>query len=174
MRRRLNWNRMYSAIGRSAHVRPCKPGTSDVACMSDEAPMSESNQLVRPTGSRRALPDRSASARRGRQRSGCVRARPKRSSGTRRRWSAEVLKKSDALDLRPGVFKQRSARAIAASLKRSALASKRRKSEPFRSAMSMLNFEINRAGRGLSAERRRALEQTKVELRRLFGRATRS
>ncbi len=77
---------------------------------------------------------------------------------------------SNALDLEKGVFTQRSARAIAASLKRSALASHRRKSAPFRSAMSMLNFHINRGGRGLSAEQRRTLERAKVELRRLFGR----
>ena len=91
----------------------------------------------------------------------------RRSTG---RWSAEVLRKSDALDLEPGVFKHRSAHAIALSLKRSALASQRRKSEPFRSAMSMLNFHINRGGRGLTAERRRTLEHAKVELRKLFGR----
>jgi len=86
------------------------------------------------------------------------------------RWSAEVLRTSNALDLEEGVFTQRSPHAIAASLKRSALASQRRKAEPFRSAMSMLNFHINRSGRNLSAERRRTLERAKVELRRLFGR----
>lgn len=88
------------------------------------------------------------------------------------RWSAKVLETSDALDLEPGIFKQRSARAIALSLKRAALASNRRKSEPFRSAMSMLNFQINRAGRGLGPERRRTLERAKGELRKLFGRPT--
>lgn len=87
-----------------------------------------------------------------------------------RRWSARVTETSNALDLEDGVFSKRSARAIAESLKRSALASHRRKAEPFRSAMSMLNFEINRAGRGLSAERRRTLERAKVELRKAFGR----
>jgi len=90
-----------------------------------------------------------------------------------RRWSARVTRTSNALDLEPGVFRQRSARAIAASLKRAALASRRRKAEPFRSAMSMLNFEINRGGRGLKAENRRTLERAKVELRRLFGRPDR-
>ena len=80
------------------------------------------------------------------------------------------MKTSNALDLEPGVFMQRSARQVAASLKRSALASDRRKSEPYRSAMSMLNFHINRSGRGLTPERRRVLERAKVELRRLFGR----
>jgi hypothetical protein len=87
-----------------------------------------------------------------------------------RRWSAHVMKTSNALDLEPGVFTRRSAREIAASLKRSALASHRRKAQPYQSAMSMLNFHINRAGRGLTPERRRALERAKVELRKLFGR----
>ena len=87
------------------------------------------------------------------------------------RWSATVMKTSNALDLEPGVFTQRSPQAIAASLKRSVLASHRRKAEPFHSAMSMLNFHINRSGRGLTPERRRVLERAKVELRKLFGRA---
>jgi hypothetical protein len=97
-----------------------------------------------------------------------------RSPGSRRggaRWSAKVTRTSDALDLERGVFSQRSAAGVAASLKRAALASHRRKAEPFRSAMSMLNFEINRAGRGMSAERRRTLERAKVELRKQFGRS---
>ena len=86
------------------------------------------------------------------------------------RWSAAVMKRGNALDLEAGVFTQRSPHAIAASLKRSALASRRRKAEPFRSAMSMLNFHINRSGRALSAQRRDILERAKGELRRLFGR----
>jgi len=95
----------------------------------------------------------------------------RRGQGNQQRWSARVMKTSNALDLEPGVFTQRSPRAIAASLKRSALASQRRKTEPFQSAMSMLNFHINRSGRGLAPERRRVLERAKVELRKLFGRA---
>jgi hypothetical protein len=82
------------------------------------------------------------------------------------------MRTSDALDLETGVFRRRSPRAIAASLQRSALQSRRRKAEPFRSAMSMLNFHINRSGRGLTPERRDVLERAKVELRRLFGRQT--
>jgi len=82
------------------------------------------------------------------------------------------MKTSDALDLEPGAFTHRSPRAIAASLKKSALASRRRKAEPFRSAMSMLNFHINRSGRSLAPERRATLERAKVELRRLFGRTS--
>jgi hypothetical protein len=91
-------------------------------------------------------------------------------SGTARKWSDRVMQKSDALDLEPGVFKKRSARQIALSLKKSAEASQRRKSEPFRSAMSMLNFHINRGGAGLTAERRRVLNQAKQELRKAFNR----
>ncbi|MEA3140257.1 MAG: hypothetical protein QOK23_2426 [Gammaproteobacteria bacterium] len=92
----------------------------------------------------------------------------------KRQWSAEVAKRSDALDLKPGVFTGRSARGIAQSLKKSAEASQRRKSSPFRSAMSMLNFEINRAGKGLSAQRRRVLENAKGELRKAFDRPARA
>jgi Protein of unknown function (DUF3175) len=90
--------------------------------------------------------------------------------GAKRKWSAQVMRRSDAMDLEQGVFKQRSARSIALSLKKSAERSNRRKSTPFRSAMSMLNFEINWAGKGLTAERRRTLENAKAELRRAFGR----
>jgi Protein of unknown function (DUF3175) len=87
-----------------------------------------------------------------------------------RKWSAGVTQRSDAMDLEAGVFKKRSARQIALSLKRSVENSGRRKSPPFRSAMSMLNFEINRAGRNLSAERLRVLNQAKAELRKVFDR----
>jgi len=80
------------------------------------------------------------------------------------------MQTSDALDLEPGVFMKRTPRAVARSLKRSAQASSRRKAEPFRSAMSMLNFHINRSGKNLSAERRRVLNQAKRELRILFHR----
>ena len=97
-----------------------------------------------------------------------VAKKPRRDVG--RRWSAGVMARSNALDLEEGVFKKRSARQVALSLKRSAEASHRRKSEPFRSAMSMLNFEINRGGKNLSAEQRRVLNQAKVELRKVFHR----
>jgi uncharacterized protein DUF3175 len=90
--------------------------------------------------------------------------------GSPRRWSAQVLETSDALDLEAGIFKQRAARSIAVSLAHAALASRRRKAGPFQSAMSMLNYYINRAGRSLSPERRRTLERAKVELRRQFHR----
>ena len=80
------------------------------------------------------------------------------------------MRTSDALDLESGVFTKKSPRAIALSLKRSAQSSRRRKSEPFRSAMSMLNFHINRSGKSLSPERRRVLDRAKQELRAAFGR----
>lgn len=87
-----------------------------------------------------------------------------------RYWSGRVTRESDALDLEGGVFKGRDPKRIAASLKRSAERSRRRKSDPYRSALSMLVFYINRAGRNLPAARRRVLEKAKTELRRQFGR----
>jgi hypothetical protein len=87
-----------------------------------------------------------------------------------KKWSARVTRESNALDLEAGVFTWSDPRRIARSLRRSAEASTRRKVEPFRSAMSMLVFYINRAGRGLGAAQRRVLEQAKDELRRLYGR----
>jgi hypothetical protein len=80
------------------------------------------------------------------------------------------MRTSDALDLEAGVFTQRSPRAIAESLKRSADRSRRRKSAPFHSAMSMLNFHINRTGKGLSESQKDVLERAKGELRKLYGR----
>ena len=85
-------------------------------------------------------------------------------------WSAEVTERSNALDLEPGVFTWNDPRRIAESLKCSAEASTRRKGTALQSAMSMLNFYINRAGRNLSAPQHRLLDQAKVELRRLFAR----
>ena len=87
-----------------------------------------------------------------------------------KRWSRDVTEKSDALDLEPNVFTKDSPRSIAESLKRSAEHSTRRKSDPYRSAMSMLTFYINRAGKNLPASRRERLEAAKDELRALFGR----
>lgn len=85
-------------------------------------------------------------------------------------WSQRVNESSDALDLEAGVFALTDSGEIARSLKRSADRSRRRKSEPFRSAMSMLTFYINRAGRHLPADRRECLEAAKDELRELYGR----
>jgi len=87
-----------------------------------------------------------------------------------KKWSREVTGHSDALDLQQSVFTWRDPKRIAASLKRSAEHSHRRKASPFRSAMSMLTFYINRAGKDLDAKQRRVLEQAKDELRAAFGR----
>jgi len=91
----------------------------------------------------------------------------------RKRWSQNVTETSDALDLEPGVFAQDDPRRIARSLKRSAERSRRRKTDPFRSAMSMLTFYINRAGEQLPAVQRARLEAAKDELRELFGKPRR-
>ena len=89
-------------------------------------------------------------------------------SKQRPNWSARVTRESNALDLEEGVFTWDDPRRIAASLLRSAETSTRRKADPFRSAMSMLVFYINRAGRKLDRRQKRVLEQAKEELRRLL------
>ena len=101
-------------------------------------------------------------AKSSRRRTGIRKASP-------RRWSQRVTRESDALDLEQGVFKQTSAKKIAASLKRSAERSSRRKSGAYRSALSMLTFYINRAGRTLPKTQRARLERVKVELKQQFG-----
>ena len=85
-----------------------------------------------------------------------------------KKWSGKVTKHSISLDLEEGVFTWDDPKKIAKSLRRSAEESTRRKAEPFQSAMSMLNFYINRAGKNLKPERRKVLEQAKAELRKLF------
>jgi hypothetical protein len=87
-----------------------------------------------------------------------------------RRWSADVTKHSDALDLEHGVFTWNDPKRIAASLKHSAETSRRKKADSYRSALSMLTFYINRAGGNLTAARRRVLMRAKDELRKQFGR----
>jgi len=87
-----------------------------------------------------------------------------------KRWSHRVTEKSNALDLEEGVFAKDDPRDIAKSLKRSAERSRRRKSDPFRSAMSMLTFYINRAGKQLSQSKLKRLQAAKEELRELYGR----
>src|SRR6185312_5919428 len=96
---------------------------------------------------------------------------PKGGGSRAKRWSANVTHHSDALDLESNVFKKRKASEIAKSLKRSAEHSRRRKGTPFQSAMSMLTFYINRAGKNLSSSRRHTLDAAKKELRKAFGRA---
>lgn len=87
-----------------------------------------------------------------------------------KKWSAHVTRTSHALDTQPHIFESDDPAAIARSLKRSARRSRRRKTTPFRSAMSMLNFYINRAGDNLSDSHRKTLEAAKDELRKAFGR----
>jgi len=92
---------------------------------------------------------------------------------TGKRWSRRVTQHSNALDLERGVFTKSSPRQIASSLKRSAERSRRRKSDPYRSAMSMLTFYLNRAGKNLPSSRRRNLQAAKDELRKLYHKAPR-
>lgn len=94
----------------------------------------------------------------------------KTASDETRRWSGRVTRESHALVLEEGVFTWSDPKKIARSLKESADSSKRRKAEPFRSAMSMLVFYINRAGKNLDKKQLHVLEQAKVELRKLYGR----
>jgi uncharacterized protein DUF3175 len=88
----------------------------------------------------------------------------------KKRWSQRVTRTSNALDLEEGVFSKSDPRDIAKSLKRSADRSRRRKADPFRSAMSMLTFYVNRSGKQLPAKQRKTLEKAKDELRDLYGR----
>ena len=97
-------------------------------------------------------------------------ARKRAGRRTGRRWSQHVTETSDALDLQRGVFALRDPKKIAASLKRSAERSKRRKASPYRSALSMLIFYMNRAGKSLPASRRRVLDRAKDELKAQFHR----
>ncbi|MCP3393405.1 DUF3175 domain-containing protein [Bradyrhizobium sp. CCGB12] len=111
----------------------------------------------RKTGARKTNARRTTTARKSTKR------------GAPKRWSQRVTKQSDALDLKQGVFKLTSAKKIAASLKRSAEHSSRRKTGAYRSALSMLTFYINRAGKTLPKTQRTRLERAKVELKRAFG-----
>src|SRR5438270_2599384 len=100
-------------------------------------------------------------------------AAPKKSAskkGTPRKWSKKVNETSDAMDLKAGVFKGNDPKKIAKSVKRSASRSHRPKGSPYQSAMSMLNFYINRGGKNLSASKNKVLEQSKEELKKLFDR----
>ena len=88
----------------------------------------------------------------------------------KKKWSQDVTEHSNALDLEEGVFTKEDPAEIARSLKRSAERSKRRKVGPYASAMSMLTFYINRAGKDLGKDQRKVLEEAKDELRKVFGR----
>jgi hypothetical protein len=97
-----------------------------------------------------------------------------RSHATAKRWSQDVTEHSEALDLEQGVFTLKDPKKIAASLKRSAEASTRRKSDPYRSAMSMLTFYINRAGKSIGKADHNRLEKAKDELRKAFGKSVKA
>ncbi len=118
---------------------------------------------------KRSTRKNSTRAKTGRAKASRKRSSRKRATG--RRWSQRVTQESDALDLEGGVFRLKDPRRIAASLKRSAERSRRRKSDPYRSAMSMLTFYVNRAGKTLPAGRKKPLQHAKEELRKQFGRA---
>ncbi len=98
-----------------------------------------------------------------------TRKKPEPAKSTATKWSQHVTETSNAMDLEPGVFKQCSAKKIAEAIERDAERSKRLKSTPYRSAMSMLTFYINRAGTNLSARQRKTLEDAKEVLRAEFG-----
>jgi hypothetical protein len=134
--------------------------------LSDRA--SEFYRACPARGSRSAAPCRQ-------QRFGLLRSKGKQGefAMSEQKWSGAVTEHSDALDLEKDIFESKNPKAIARSLKRSAEHSRRRKAEPFRSAMSMLTFYINRAGRKLAASQRKVLERAKTELRVAFGRAPR-
>ncbi|MEY9125865.1 DUF3175 domain-containing protein [Bradyrhizobium yuanmingense] len=123
-------------------------------------------QVRKTTHSRNSSPRKTA-RKANTRRSGTAHKSTKRAT---RRWSQRVTEESDALDLKQGVFKLTSAKRIAASLKRSAEHSSRRKTGAYRSALSMLTFYINRAGKTLPRTQRTRLERAKVELKRAFGR----
>jgi hypothetical protein len=101
-------------------------------------------------------------------------AKKKQRKSPRRYWSHDVTKNSNALDLERNVFTWKDSKRIARSLKRSAEHSTRRKAKPFQSAMSMLNFYLNRAGKNLPASQKKVLERAKGELRILFKREAKS
>ena len=124
--------------------------------------------MIRKSARTSARRPAARSSRRSQQKTS--RRKSARSGSRGRRWSARVTRESDALDLDRGVFTNPDPKRIAASLKCSAERSRRRKAHPYRSALSMLTFYINRAGKNLPAGRRKTLERAKGELRKQFGR----
>ena len=127
----------------------------------------------KPVGSRQPVARKAASKttkKTATRKAGSARRKTSAKKASPKRWSQRVTKESDALDLKKGVFTLRDPKRIAASLKRSAEHSSRRKAGAYRSAVSMLTFYINRAGKTLPKTQRTRLERAKVELRRQFGR----
>ncbi|PJG50944.1 hypothetical protein CVM73_33790 [Bradyrhizobium forestalis] len=126
-------------------------------------------QVRKTTHSRKTGARKTGARSTARRKASTTRKRSSRRAAPKR-WSQRVTQESDALDLTRGVFKLRDPRKIAASLKRSAEHSARRKTGAYRSALSMLTFYINRAGKTLPKTQRTRLERAKVELKRAFGR----
>jgi hypothetical protein len=124
-------------------------------------------KMARKATARKALGKRSQKS--ATRKAGSARRKSAGKKASPKRWSQRVTEHSDALDLRQGVFRLTDPRKIAASLKRSAERSSRRKAGAYRSALSMLTFYINRAGKGLPKTQRARLERAKGELKRAFG-----
>jgi len=125
-----------------------------------------------PARKRKSAPRRKEAARR-KKRASATRKKPRSRKRPVRRWSADVTEHSHAMDTEKGIFTSDDPKRIARSLMRSARASHTRKSPPYRSAMSMLTFYINRGGKGMSASRKRVLDRAKGELRHMHERQTR-
>ena len=140
-------------------------------------PARKGDQIGRPKGGGALAPRSGAARPRAGRKAARTPARHGSSARGRKKkrskvyWSADVMERSDALDIEPRAFASNDPAAIARSLKRSAERSTRRKAGPYQSAMSMLTFYINRAGRNLSPRQKNTLIRAKTELRKLFGRA---
>jgi Protein of unknown function (DUF3175) len=124
----------------------------------------------KPARSRKAATRKTGRKSGGRRRKTSPRRTSAAPKASAKRWSQRVTRESDALDLQRGVFTLRDPKQIAASLKRSAERSSRRKAGAYRSALSMLTFYINRAGKTLPKTQRDRLQRAKAELKRQFGR----
>ncbi|MFL5811016.1 MAG: DUF3175 domain-containing protein [Flavisolibacter sp.] len=125
----------------------------------------------KPAAKKKGVRKKSAVKKRSTKKTASKKTGSKKSAAKKapRKWSKKVNEKSDALDLEQGIFKGNDPKKIAQSLKRSASRSKRKKTSPFQSAMSMLNFYENRGGKNLSTSKKKVLDDAKEELRKLFG-----
>jgi hypothetical protein len=136
-----------------------------------ESDMAGARKTTRTTKAKARKSTRNASEKTRSRRTRSAPGKKSSSKSSSRRWSQRVTRESDALDLQAGVFKQTDPKKVAASLKRSAERSSHRKAAPYRSALSMLTFYINRAGKTLPKAQRDRLQRAKIELKRQFGRA---
>jgi hypothetical protein len=158
----------YTRILESTHVLPAVNGGGKFFCRGVDG--SGKRLLAEPLLRPAVIVAETRMAMKSRRRPARKKARKKGNAKTGRRWSQHVTGTSNAMDLEEGIFTHKDPKRIALSLKRSAEHSRRRKSEPYRSAMSMLTFYINRAGKDLPAAQRMRLETAKDELRKAFGR----